>query len=79
MADSLYRSERTLRRQLAEEGASFTRIHDRVRCERALELLRDPRLTVAQVGSQVGFGDVREFRRAFKRWTGRTPTDLRHG
>lgn len=79
VADSLYRSERTLRRQLAEEGASFTRIHDRVRCERALELLRDPRLTVAQVGSQVGFGDVREFRRAFKRWTGRTPTDLRHG
>jgi AraC-like DNA-binding protein len=79
VADLLYRSERTLRRQLAEEGASFTRIHDRVRCERALELLRDPRLTVAQVGSQVGFGDVREFRRAFKRWTGRTPTDLRHG
>ena len=77
VAVSLYRSERTLRRQLAGEGESFTTIHDRVRCERALELLRDRRLTVAQVGSQVGFGDVREFRRAFKRWTGRTPTELR--
>lgn len=77
VAVSLYRSERTLRRQLAGEGESFTTIHDRVRCERALELLRDRRLTVAQVGSQVGFGDVREFRRAFKRWTGRTPTALR--
>ena len=77
VADSLYRSERTLRRQLAEEGESFTMIHDRVRCERALELLRDHKLTVAQIGTQVGFGDVREFRRAFKRWTGRTPSDIR--
>lgn len=77
VAVSLYRSERTLRRQLAGEGASFTVIHDRVRCARALELLRDRRLTIAQIGSEVGFGDVREFRRAFKRWTGRTPTELR--
>lgn len=77
VAVSLYRSERTLRRQLADEGASFTMIHDRVRCERALELLRDRKLTVAQIGSQVGFGDVREFRRAFKRWTGRTPSQIR--
>jgi len=77
VAVSLYRSERTLRRQLAGEGASFTVIHDRVRCERALELLRDRRLTIAQIGSEVGFGDVREFRRAFKRWTGRTPTQQR--
>lgn len=77
VAISLYRSERTLRRQLADEGASFTVIHDRVRCARALELLRDRRLTIAQIGSEVGFGDVREFRRAFKRWTGRTPTQQR--
>jgi AraC-like DNA-binding protein len=77
IADALYRSERTLRRQLAEAGASFTMIHDRVRCERALELLRDRALTVAEIGMQVGFGDVREFRRAFKRWTGRTPTEAR--
>lgn len=77
VAVSLCRSERTLRRQLAGEGESFTTIHDRVRCERALELLRDRRLTVAQVGTQVGFGDVREFRRAFKRWTGRTPMESR--
>lgn len=77
IAISLYRSERTLRRQLAGEGESFTMIHDRVRRELALELLRDRRLTIAQIGTQVGFGDVREFRRAFKRWTGRTPTDVR--
>lgn len=77
VAVSLYRSERTLRRQLAGEGASFTVIHDRVRCERALELLRNRRMTIAQIGSEVGFGDVREFRRAFKRWTGRTPTQQR--
>ena len=77
IAETLYRSERTLRRQLADEGASFTMIHDRVRCERALELLRDASLSIADIGAKVGFGDVREFRRAFKRWTGRTPTEAR--
>lgn len=79
IAEMLYRSERTLRRQLADEGASFTMIHDRVRCERALELLRDPHLSIAEIGTRIGFGDVREFRRAFKRWTGRTPTQARDG
>jgi AraC-like DNA-binding protein len=52
-------------------------VHDRVRTERALELLHDEETTIATVGSQIGFNDVREFRRAFKRWTGHTPSDTR--
>ncbi len=77
VAAALHLSERTLRRQLAEEGTSFSLVHDRVRTERALELLQDPDLTIATVGGQIGFNDVREFRRAFKRWTGHTPSDTR--
>ena len=64
-------------RQLAEEGTSFSAVHDRVRTERALELLQDAETTIASVGSQIGFNDVREFRRAFKRWTGATPSAAR--
>ena len=77
VATALHLSERTLRRQLAEEGTSFSAVHDRVRTERALELLQDAETTIASVGSQIGFNDVREFRRAFKRWTGHTPSEAR--
>lgn len=77
VATALHLSERTLRRQLAEEGTSFSAVHDRVRTERALELLQDAEMTIATVGSQIGFNDVREFRRAFKRWTGHTPSETR--
>ncbi len=77
MAAALHLSERTLRRQLAEEGTSFSAIHDRVRTKRAMELLRDPSLSIVAIGGRLGFNDAREFRRAFKRWTGRAPSQAR--
>lgn len=77
IAALLHLSERTLRRQLAEEGTRFTALHDHIRTQRALELLHDRGLTISRVGNQVGFTDVREFRRAFKRWTGYTPSEAR--
>ena len=77
IAERLHVSERTLRRQLRQEGTSFHAIHDRLRIERALALLQEPRLSIAAVGAQVGFRDPREFRRAFKRWTGATPSVAR--
>jgi AraC-like DNA-binding protein len=77
IAGIMHLSERTLRRQLAADGISFSRLHDRIRTERALELLHDHNLTISQVGSHIGFADAREFRRAFKRWTGHTPSQAR--
>ncbi len=77
MAAELHLSERTLRRQLAEEGTSFSAVHDRVRTKRAMELLRDPTLSIVAIGGRLGFNDAREFRRAFKRWTGRAPSEAR--
>ena len=77
IAGHMHLSERTLRRQLAAEGTSFSRLHDRIRMERALELLHDHGQAIGQVGSQLGFTDAREFRRAFKRWTGQTPSEAR--
>ena len=77
VARTLNLSERSLRRKLAESGRIFREIHDRVRAERALQLLQNGNLSVADVGSAVGFSDPREFRRAFKRWTGMPPQDAR--
>lgn len=77
IAAELHLTERTLRRQLRAAGTSFTGIHDRVRSDSARRLLSEPRLSIAQVGAAVGFKDAREFRRAFKRWTGVAPQAAR--
>lgn len=77
VARALHLSERSLRRKLAESGRVFREIHDRVRAERALQLLQAGTLSVAEIGGEVGFNDPREFRRAFKRWTGIAPQEAR--
>lgn len=77
VARMLNMSERSLRRRLAEGGRIFREIHDRVRAERALELLHGGSLSVAEIGLEIGFSDPREFRRAFKRWTGMPPRNAR--
>ena len=77
IAAEMHVTERTLRRQLAAAGTGFKQVHDQVRHERARDLLRERDLPIAQVGASVGFRDAREFRRAFKRWTGTTPSQAR--
>ena len=77
VARTLHLSERSLRRRLAERGCVFREIHDRVRAERALDLLRAGRLSIAEIGGELGYSDPREFRRAFKRWTGMPPRAAR--
>ena len=77
IANSLNLSQRNLRRHLTAAGQGYREIHDRLRTERAMELLSAGALSVADIGSEVGFSDAREFRRAFKRWTGSAPTTLR--
>lgn len=79
LAADLHLTERTLRRQLNAAGTSFRELHDRAREAAARELLQDPRRPLAQVAAATGFRDVRDFRRAFKRWTGRLPRDARAG
>jgi AraC-like DNA-binding protein len=79
VAAELHMTERTLRRQLQAANTSFTALHDRVRNEAARRLLGGSRLTIAQIGTAVGFRDAREFRRAFKRWAGVAPRSLRPG
>lgn len=77
IAEKLHLSERTLRRRLGASGVNFQALVDNVRRNRAIELLSNPVLPVEQVALQVGFSDAHNFRRAFKRWTGSAPNELR--
>ena len=58
-------------------GMTFTQYLNRVRLERAKDLLLNPALPVAEVASAVGFGSIPHFNRSFKRYTGMTPTAYR--
>lgn len=77
IANSLQVSVRTLRRRLNEQGVSFQLILDDVRSELALQYLRTTELSVEEIATLTGFSDTSNFRRAFTRWTGRTPSSFR--
>jgi len=76
-AHALNMSERTLRRRLAEAGTGFQAVRDRLRAQQAERWLRESDAPIARIGERLGFSDAREFRRAFKRWTGQVPSAVR--
>lgn len=70
-------SPRTLKRRLAGEGTDFSTLVDVARRERALLLLRGADRSMEEIAEQVGYSDVANFTRAFRRWTGETPAAYR--
>lgn len=77
IARKLGLSTRTLQRRLSEEQSSFQREVERVRERSAKRYLLDPKVTLTHVAGIVGYRDVTAFFRAFKRWTGETPSEFR--
>ncbi|AUX40450.1 uncharacterized protein SOCE26_018510 [Sorangium cellulosum] len=77
VARSFKMTSRTLQRRLAEAEVQFSTLLEQVRCEQAMTLLQRPQANLEDVAERVGFSDVRSFRRALKRRTGRTPSELR--
>jgi len=79
IAKQLGMSERSLRRALANEGQSFSALVEAVRKERAARLIAEPSATLAEVAFSLGFSELSAFSRAFKRWYGRAPSEVRRG
>ncbi|MCB1449242.1 MAG: helix-turn-helix domain-containing protein [Nitratireductor sp.] len=67
----------TLLRRLREEGATFQSILDETRKELAIRYLLKSKLNNQQIAHLVGYRDPNAFQRAFRKWTGMTPQDLR--
>ncbi len=72
-------SARTLRRRLANMGTSFQEQLDSVRYDRAAQQLRVGQESVARIAERLGFASTTAFQRAFRRWTGMTPSAFRLG
>jgi AraC-like DNA-binding protein len=68
---------RTLQRRLRDQGADFKKLVDDTRRRFALRYLGDRKNTLTEVAYLLGYSEVSAFNRAFKRWTGSTPSDYR--
>ncbi|MBN0989017.1 AraC family transcriptional regulator [Amphritea pacifica] len=77
IASQLHTTSRTLRRKLDEEGTSFQEIKDGVRRDEAIHLLSQPNLPISRIARRLGFAEAAAFTRAFKHWTGISPSTYR--
>jgi AraC-like DNA-binding protein len=77
IALSLGMSKRTLTRKLADEGLNFSGVFEQLRRDLAVRYLHERKLHVSKIAWLLGFNEVSAFTHAFKRWTGKAPTQMR--
>ena len=77
LAEKFHVSERTLKRRLQEAGTSYQRLLDEAREQQAKTLLARPDATIAQIAQALGYQDPANFTRAFRQWTGCSPSAFR--
>ena len=70
-------SLRSLRRRLESENATLTAVLEAELFTRASALLSRRAPSLAQIAEQLGYHEVNSFQRAFKRWSGVTPSEFR--
>lgn len=77
VAQRLSCSRRTLIRRMAKSGKTFQQVQDECRLELAKNYLADEQLSLADIAGLLGYTEQSAFSRAFRRWTGATPTQYR--
>jgi len=70
-------SKRRLQRGLTTEGTTYREIVEKVRCLKAVSHLSDDEISVAELALMLGYSEHSAFTRAFRRWTGASPSDYR--
>ncbi|MDH4099809.1 MAG: helix-turn-helix domain-containing protein [Nitrospirota bacterium] len=71
---SLYHFSRKFKKHV---GVSYSEFLGSLRVRKAKELLEDTNLSITEIGSQVGYNDLSNFERAFKKYTGQNPSTFR--
>ena len=77
VAQQLGMSGRTLQRKLRDHGSSHQELLDEMRRDLAMRYLREPEMAICEVAYLLGFSESSALHRAFKRWTGMTPSEFR--
>jgi AraC-like DNA-binding protein len=77
VAQRMGMSHRTLARRLAREGISFLEVLQDLRLRLAQQYFGEPDISITQVAWLLGYRGPSAFTHAFKRWTGRSPRQMR--
>jgi AraC-like DNA-binding protein len=72
-------STRTFQRRLHQNGHSFGQLTELVRRELAMKYIQEPAISLGEISYLLGFSEPSAFSRAFRRWTGKTPRQMRRG
>ena len=78
VAEVLFVSTRTLQRRLSEDKHTYKQILESVRHTLAQQYIRDEKLSLNEISYLLGFSEQSSFSRAYKRWTGKSPTEARN-
>ncbi len=76
VAARLFVSSRTLKRQLKQLDTSYQQILNQLRQSLALEYLQSTQLSIAEIADLLNYSDPSNFANAFKRWTGKSPSQF---
>ena len=68
---------RTLSRHLKSSGLGYRGITNEIRFEIARQLLEDTTMPLGEITAALGYSEASAFTRAFRRWSGQTPTTWR--
>ncbi|WP_262298290.1 AraC family transcriptional regulator [Microvirga sesbaniae] len=79
VADLLSMHRRTLSRRLKGSGMGYRAIRNEIRFEIARQLLEDTEVPLGEIAAALGYSEASAFTRAFRRWSGQTPTVWRAG
>lgn len=79
VAAALCMSPANLQLKLKQQDTNFHQLMDEIRKDFACAYLRQPSLSITEITYMLGFTDISNFTRAFKRWTGSAPTAFRSG
>lgn len=76
-AASIGVSERTVRRQLQQEGVSFHKLRNALLAAEATRLLGSTNWTIERIADFLGYSETAAFNHAFKKWTALSPSEYR--
>lgn len=77
MAERFCVSSRTLKRRLAEKDTTYREVVESVLKDRAIQLLRYTNQSVSEIAYELGYADLSNFSRAFRKWTGKSASEFR--
>jgi AraC-like DNA-binding protein len=77
VADALHMSLRSLQRRLHNEGTSYKRLLGETRRELAAHYMAESHRSINEITYLLGFSEPSNFSRAFRRWTGKSPSAYR--